>query len=187
MRKALGSNPSVSILRKASMSPIYPTGAQDASAGNRTRVTSMATMYSATRPLMLLKDRWPLPPPGLSHRYCSQVSLAQMDTLGIEPRASRMLSGCDTTTPCARWCKRGATILCCKTNLYICSTCYMCTKRSITNTTAHVTRVSPPEPHHDRCPTPLNEHTRTCPGSHYSVFGNVRCVFRLTDIHSSCV
>ena len=27
----------------------------------------------------------------------------QMDTLGIEPRASRMLSGCDTTTPCAHW------------------------------------------------------------------------------------
>ena len=27
-----------------------------------------------------------------------------MDTLGIEPRASRMLSGCDTTTPCARAC-----------------------------------------------------------------------------------
>ena len=25
----------------------------------------------------------------------------QLDTLGIEPRASRMLSGCDTTTPCA--------------------------------------------------------------------------------------
>ena len=25
----------------------------------------------------------------------------QMDTLGIEPRASPMLSGCDTTTPCA--------------------------------------------------------------------------------------
>ena len=25
-----------------------------------------------------------------------------MDTLGIEPRASRMLSGCDTTTPRAR-------------------------------------------------------------------------------------
>ena len=24
-----------------------------------------------------------------------------LDTLGIEPRASRMLSGCDTTTPCA--------------------------------------------------------------------------------------
>ena len=24
-----------------------------------------------------------------------------MDTLGIEPKASRMLSGCDTTTPCA--------------------------------------------------------------------------------------
>ena len=27
--------------------------------------------------------------------------MAMMDTLGIEPRASRMLSGCDTTTPCA--------------------------------------------------------------------------------------
>ena len=26
----------------------------------------------------------------------------QMDTLGIEPRASRMLSECDTTTPCAQ-------------------------------------------------------------------------------------
>ena len=28
-----------------------------------------------------------------------------MDTLGIEPRASRMLSGCDTTTPRARMMK----------------------------------------------------------------------------------
>ena len=27
--------------------------------------------------------------------------MSEMDTLGIEPRASRMLSGCDTTTPCA--------------------------------------------------------------------------------------
>ena len=26
----------------------------------------------------------------------------KVDTLGIEPRASRMLSGCDTTTPCAQ-------------------------------------------------------------------------------------
>ena len=35
-------------------------------------------------------------------RACSRMVkyiLAQMDTLGIEPRASRMLSGCDTTTP----------------------------------------------------------------------------------------
>ena len=32
-----------------------------------------------------------------------------MDTLGIEPRASRMLSGCDTTTPCALgWGRRKA-------------------------------------------------------------------------------
>ena len=28
---------------------------------------------------------------------------AKMDTLGIEPRASRMLSGCDTTIPRALW------------------------------------------------------------------------------------
>ena len=27
---------------------------------------------------------------------------AKMDTLGIEPEAFRMRSGCDTTTPCAR-------------------------------------------------------------------------------------
>ena len=29
--------------------------------------------------------------------------LCHVDTLGIEPRASRMLSGCDTTTPRALW------------------------------------------------------------------------------------
>ena len=32
----------------------------------------------------------------------SMIPFGIMDTLGIEPRASRMLSGCDTTTPCAR-------------------------------------------------------------------------------------
>ena len=31
----------------------------------------------------------------------SEGEVEEMDTLGIEPRASRMLSGCDTTTPCA--------------------------------------------------------------------------------------
>ena len=37
-----------------------------------------------------------------SHHQADQhKKLAKMDTLGIEPRASRMLSGCDTTTPCA--------------------------------------------------------------------------------------
>jgi hypothetical protein len=33
---------------------------------------------------------------------CFTTFKYEMDTLGIEPRASRMLSGCDTTTPCAR-------------------------------------------------------------------------------------
>ena len=32
----------------------------------------------------------------------AQLEHNMMDTLGIEPRASRMLSGCDTTTPRAR-------------------------------------------------------------------------------------
>ena len=36
----------------------YPCAGKNASAGNRTRVTSMATMYSTTRPLMLLGDFW---------------------------------------------------------------------------------------------------------------------------------
>ena len=31
-----------------------------------------------------------------------RATKSNMDTLGIEPRASRMLSGCDTTTPCAQ-------------------------------------------------------------------------------------
>ena len=35
--------------------------------------------------------------------YRPRISSAKMDTLGIEPRASRMLSGCDTTTPRALW------------------------------------------------------------------------------------
>ena len=33
-----------------------------------------------------------------------RATKSNMDTLGIEPRASRMLSGCDTTTPCALCC-----------------------------------------------------------------------------------
>ena len=36
------------------------------------------------------------------HRTPLQRRYQCMDTLGIEPRASRMLSGCDTTTPCAQ-------------------------------------------------------------------------------------
>ena len=46
---------------------------------------------------------------GLVRAWCAQGACSlvhntrkpKMDTLGIEPRASRMLSGCDTTTPCA--------------------------------------------------------------------------------------
>ena len=33
------------------------------------------------------------------HASAKRLRAAQLDTLGIEPRASRMLSGCDTTTP----------------------------------------------------------------------------------------
>ena len=36
----------------------YPCAGKNASAENRTRVTSMATMYSTTRPLMLLGHFW---------------------------------------------------------------------------------------------------------------------------------
>ena len=41
-----------------------------------------------------------------THRFCrTRLPLAMtMDTLGFEPRAFRMRSGCDTTTPCARAC-----------------------------------------------------------------------------------
>ena len=38
------------------------------------------------------------------------VQKKEMDTLGIEPRAFRMRSGCDTATPCAR-CERVGNIL----------------------------------------------------------------------------
>ena len=33
---------------------------------------------------------------------CKLIYIYILDTLGFEPRAFRMQSGCDTTTPCAR-------------------------------------------------------------------------------------
>jgi hypothetical protein len=49
---------------------------------------------SASRSQLLMSGR---------KRATSQLCIyvCKLDTLGIEPRASRMLSGCDTTTPCA--------------------------------------------------------------------------------------
>ena len=40
--------------------------------------------------------------PGKDSAGTAVLPFPTMDTLGIEPRASRMLSGCDTTTPRAR-------------------------------------------------------------------------------------
>ena len=37
----------------------------------------------------------------LGDRTLGQKNLGKVDTLGIEPRAFRMRSGCDTTAPCA--------------------------------------------------------------------------------------
>ena len=34
---------------------------------------------------------------------CEIKAREKVDTLRIEPRASRVLSGCDTITPCAQW------------------------------------------------------------------------------------
>ena len=43
------------------------------------------------------------------HQLHTLVPIAiEKDILGIDPRASRMLSGCDSTTPCAR---KGAKIV----------------------------------------------------------------------------
>ena len=64
MRKAFGSNPSVSMLWQHH--------------------------FADSPTLQLLAER---------QRREEMAEPWQMDTLGIEPRASRMLSGCDTTTP----------------------------------------------------------------------------------------
>ena len=45
------------ILHGGCTSKLFLEQYMSASAGNRTRVTSMATMYSTTRPLMLMKDK----------------------------------------------------------------------------------------------------------------------------------
>ncbi len=42
-----------------------------------------------------------LPCPGCLPQRCGRRSVRKLDTLGIEPRAFRMRSGCDTTKPCA--------------------------------------------------------------------------------------
>ena len=50
----------------------------------------------------LSTDAGPTAGKGAQASFClrgRQLARLQMDTLGIEPRASRMLSGCDTTTP----------------------------------------------------------------------------------------
>ena len=72
--------------------------------------------YGSATALAPLRRRphWAAPVPALSAptQGCNSVAATRhtkqchfkttMDTLGIEPRASRMLSGCDTTTPCAQ-------------------------------------------------------------------------------------
>ena len=69
----------------------YPCDGKNASAGNRTRVTSMATMYSTTRPLMLLAQFW--------HRVCIIVfvlSVVFQDDLRLEQKSS---SGAQKSKP----------------------------------------------------------------------------------------
>ena len=46
---------------KATWPECTVTDSKDASGGNQARVTSMATMYSTTRPLMLVTSRWCFP------------------------------------------------------------------------------------------------------------------------------
>ena len=46
------------------------------------------------------------------HHPAPPTPVKHMDTLGIEPRAFRMQSGCDTTTPCARMNRKDAYGLC---------------------------------------------------------------------------
>ena len=71
---------------------------QSASAGNRTRVTSMATMYSTTRPLMLLVCL-----KGTTTGVSTPISLSYMKT--IEPQAPRVRI--DASTSSAHCCRRG--------------------------------------------------------------------------------
>ena len=61
------------------------------------RIRSEATVTSA----FCVQVQLPLPPT-FQHIRIFFYWHSLMDTLGIEPRAPRMLSGCDTTTPWAR-------------------------------------------------------------------------------------
>ena len=72
-----------------------------AHAGSRTRVTSMGGLYDAATLHALLHHVAWRKFHGMRDSGERRRRASQMDTLGLEPRASRMLSGCDTTTPCA--------------------------------------------------------------------------------------
>ena len=69
------------------------------------RVRMTAGTMQPGGPRRLQKRRPPQPdsPEAFSNGsdFIIGSDVEMVDTLGIEPRASRMLSGCDTTTPCA--------------------------------------------------------------------------------------
>ena len=63
-----------------------------ASAGNRTRVTSMATMYSTTRPLMLMIPLCPLPRRCISCQSSSLFFIKEIHlTMGFSGRSPKFL------------------------------------------------------------------------------------------------
>ena len=64
----------------------------NASAGNRTRVTSMATMYSTTRPLMLLTNIVRLLRCCAIHYAATSNKRNKMLPRGLEPRTLRLLA-----------------------------------------------------------------------------------------------
>ena len=64
--------------------------------------TILQRTYSGWRPCTFCRSRSYNRPCGACNASSSWSAAYQMDTLGIEPRAFRMRSGCDTTTPCAR-------------------------------------------------------------------------------------
>jgi hypothetical protein len=86
---------STAICDPALAGPSIPTSlqlqnTQNASAGNRTRVTSMATMYSTTRPLMPMSSRINAPAmldqPSHSINLPVPLSLASSDSCPCEPK-----------------------------------------------------------------------------------------------------
>ena len=88
----------------------------------------------------------------IRHHVRERLKSVDMDTLGFEPRAFRMRSGCDTTTPCAHICMATLAYLfsdkCCQLAGAV-RQCGSAARIAVFGRTSTATKAQPTTTHHD--------------------------------------